>query len=1112
MTSQPLTVYKASAGSGKTFTLAVQYIKLLVTATEPGEYAHVLGVTFTNKATAEMKDRIIVQLYNIANGQSDDYFAALRKAIDDEAKATGNPALRLTDDDIRTRCADALYDILHDYSRFRVQTIDSFFQIILRGLAHELGLMANPQVEISDTEVLTRAIDQIVERLDDEPVVQECLMDMVNQRMEDNKRWDVRGDIKRFGHAIFNEQFLRLGDELRELMADKNRVRTIHAMLVHQRDEAIAGLRETGDIMDEAMRQSGYDYKQFSNGSDIETLVRKLRLASAKDEIVIGSRLQAKLNDDDPQVMLRQADRKPMSPLLDIADTMHSLLRQAANLIKTATWTINSAAISLQHLKELQLLDYIDSEVRTINNETSRFNLSKTPILLARMIKDTDAPFIFEKIGARLHHVMIDEFQDTSRLQWDNFKSLLLESYSRGGRNLVVGDVKQSIYRFRGGDWRTLGYIEDEVKPTPTIVPLDTNYRSERRVVEFNNAFFLAAVPKLDAIHAEREKQLGMEGLFAHAYADVKQQLKPDKPKTGFVKVTLVDKPKKDNSSTPKDDTTEEALDIDQIVVDDVKHTIASLTEQGVRPSDITILVRNRKDGQPILDAMVADPTMPRVVSSEAFLLEASPAIALLIDILRVLDDRVKNNVAHYHMQQVGIDMEAFDNQYDELQQMPLYQLVETLYKWLPKDVAEGQDAYMFALLDAVIDYVQRNAGDTHTFIRFWDDKLHSQPIPANEPDGIRIMTIHQAKGLEFHTVLIPACEWKMEKFKTDTLIWCKPEGEPFQQLKLMPVNGTSKQAANSAYQKTFVEEHLMANLDELNALYVALTRARSNLFIWSTCKLADAAKMQTTAQIMAAVLPAMGMETREIQVEQANDDDPVCITTYTSGDIVASTTKEEADGGRMNARPEPLDVKMFSNGLGVQFRQSNNSKQYLQSLDDAYDTDDELLLAEQSRLLQYIETGHLLHNVLQHIRTAADIPSVLDRMEHEGTISRHGADGVTVTVKRSHIEKWLQRGLDNPQVADWFSPCWTLFNECAIVSLDDNDVPMHRRPDRVMVSADERQVVVVDFKFGKMHSDYEEQVQDYMQLLQGIYPQASVSGYLWFVYSNKVQPIEPKP
>ena len=300
--SHPLTVYKASAGSGKTFTLAIQYIKLLVLAQDADEYAHILGVTFTNKATTEMKDRILSQLFGIAHGlkSSRPYLEALREAL------VGEPDAPQTEEAIRQRCQMALHRILHDYSRFRVQTIDSFFQVILRGLAHELGLTANLQVEISDTEVLAKAVDRIVDRLQDEPVVLDWLLSLVRDQIENNQRWDVRQRVKDFGRTIFNEEYLRRGDQLRQVLADGPFVSRFIRSLQDQIRDAEAGVRDFAQQLETAAEEAGVTFDEFSNGQRTLTgLVQKLR-SGELSEIELSATIQKWA--DDPLLMVKKAD------------------------------------------------------------------------------------------------------------------------------------------------------------------------------------------------------------------------------------------------------------------------------------------------------------------------------------------------------------------------------------------------------------------------------------------------------------------------------------------------------------------------------------------------------------------------------------------------------------------------------------------------------------------------------------------------------------------------------------------------------------------------------------------------------------------------------------
>lgn len=1064
-----LTVYKASAGSGKTFTLAVQYIKLLVLADENGEYARILAVTFTNKATAEMKDRILSQLYGIGHSlpSSQVYFKALKDALTESIVGE-----IYSDDEIRRRCRFALHQILHDYNRFRVQTIDAFFQTILRGLAHELGLTANLQVEISDTEVLSKAVDRIVERLQDEPQVFEWLYSLVRDRIAGDQRWDVTREVKNFGRAIFNEDYLMRGDQLRERLNDTAFMRDFIRKLETIESDAVEEVKGFGIGLEQHVYNAGYSFSDFSNGQTLRTFVEHLK--AGETTVEIGTRIHGWAND--PLALLKKADR--VGAMLELADEVSGNLSMIINRLQVIQYAINSARLALAHLKSLCLLDAINREVTAINAETSRFNLAKTPILLSQMVGESDAPFVFEKIGAMLHHVMIDEFQDTSRLQWKNFRALLIESLAKGGRNLIVGDVKQSIYRWRGGDWRILGDIERTLTPPPVVHNLDTNRRSASTIIHFNNEFFQDAAKRLDEVSMEESRLLPYAFSFAHAYGDVVQQTPGADP--GFVSLSLLN-----SSDYAKREEWEPEI------LNDLKQQIRDLHQQGLPYSCMTILVRNNSDMQPVIASFAEDTDMPPIVSDEAFLLAASPAINLLIAALRVLDDATDTISAYYLRTHIkDYPAEGLDPQ---LSRLPLYELLETLYRELHLDRIAHQDAYLFGFFDAVLDFLHNESADIHSFLAFWEERLSRQAIPAGQVNGIRIITIHKAKGLEFHTVFMPFCTWALERDRATDLLWCSPSVPPYDSLNLLPITPNAKTAPNSVFAREYAESHLLSRLDELNALYVAFTRPVKNFYAWAVGNAEYLNKSRrTVGDLIAAVLAGscvMG--------------EPIVST----GNASREASSAEQMKNRMTPEPTPLDIQMHSYPLSACFRQSNRSQQFIASLtaDDA----EEVEASEHYRQQQYIETGRLLHSVLQQIHKLEDMPRVLDNLEHEGVISRNAADGTYVSVRRSDIEAWFSKGFRDPKIASWFSDDWTIFNECSIISANPETKEMEtHRPDRVMVSADGSQVVVVDFKFGRHHPDYEQQVRNYMQLLSQMYPSAHIEGYLWFVYSSRVQAI----
>jgi ATP-dependent exoDNAse (exonuclease V) beta subunit len=1061
-------VYKASAGSGKTFTLAVHYIKLLVLAETPAEYSHILAVTFTNKATTEMKDRILSQLYGIGNGlpSGETYLQALRESIQKDGLEL--PA----DDELRRRCREALHFILHDYNRFRVQTIDSFFQTILRGLAHELGLTANLQVDISDRDVLSQAVDRLVDRLQDDPVLLDWMMSLVRDQIENNQRWDVTSKVKSFGSAIFNENFVMRGQNLRRVLSDDKAFREFISKVTAISQDVEPTVKALGASLYAMVEGKGLDFTDFSNGNTLRTFADKLRAGDMS--ITPGVKLQQWAYD--PLTLVTVANRKKRPDLIAAADDVSSLLSDILRIYLEQQKAYNSSKLVLNHVKKLRLLANIDEEVALVNAENSRFTLAKTPVLLHSMIGESDAPFVFEKIGAALRHVIIDEFQDTSHLQWLNFKALLLETLAKGGNNLIVGDVKQSIYRFRGGDWRMLGSIETSMTPPPVVRTLDYNFRSLRNVIEFNNQFFEKAVPLMDSVAAKEIELTGEPFSFAQAYADVHQKIPASRPDTGYVRVVSL--PSKEFKDKVEGQTE---------IINQLKEQVRKLHEGGLAYNDMTILVRFKSEAVPIINAFAADPDMPAIISDEAFFFSASEAVQSIISALRVLNDETDVVPASF-LQRIYPDVEPFtDEERIKLLQQPLYELCEALCRRYKISRLRGQEAYLAAFFDELQDFTHRESADIKSFIDYWDEHLSGQTIPSAAIEGIRIITVHKSKGMEFHTLFIPFCSWPfVRQTRKDNLIWCTPDDEPYSELGLIPITPTSM-ALNSVFAKDYARELLLSRIDELNVLYVALTRACNNLLVWTVGDEENLAKPSATVgDLLVSVYPD-GYEYGEAVVEsKAND--------------------EESDN-RLQADRVEVDVPFCNYPVRAVFRQSNSSKQFIV---DAQTTDEQAI--EVSRQRQYIEIGNLLHSVLQQMAVQTDMPRVLDALEHEGIITRTISDGTYVSVSRDDVEKWLKQGFNNDMVSDWFSGRWRLFNECAIISRQsDSDGFDNKRPDRVMVSSDGRRVVVVDYKFGNEHEGYHDQVRAYMKLLSEMYPDAKVEGYLWFVYRGLVKPVRAK-
>ena len=1071
-----LLVYKASAGSGKTFTLAVEYIKHLIL--NPRAYRQILAVTFTNKATAEMKERILQQLYGIwvSDPASEPYLNRIREDLQRKS---------LSEDDIRLAAGTALQYMLHDYSRFRVETIDSFFQSVMRNLARELELSPNLNIELNNTEVLSDAVDSLIEKLTPSSPVLAWLLDYINERIADDKRWNVSNEIKRFGWNIFDEGYIEQGEGLRQQLKAPNTIKLYRNELREMETEALEQMKGFYDQFIGELEAHALTPEDLKGGArGIGSYFRKLRDGRLSDKDTVNATLKNSLDDAKNWATKTSAQK---NEIIRLAETsLLPLLQDAETFRPRNNKIVNSCRLSLQHLNKLQLLAHIDEEVRELNREHNRFLLSDTNALLHNLVRDGDSSFVFEKIGANIRNVMIDEFQDTSRMQWDNFKILLLEGLSQGADSLIVGDVKQSIYRWRNGDWGILNALgtKDASFPFPVRVEtLKTNRRSETNVIRFNNNLFTAAVEYLNMLHL-KELQEDCHPL-QRAYADVAQE-SPRTEAKGYIKATFLEP--------------DEEHDYTELTILSLGEEVQRLLEAGVKLNDITILVRKNKNIPPIADYF--DKTLHlSVVSDEAFRLDASQAICMLIDALRYLsnpEDKVAcaSLMMNYEsgIKKQGGDWdslltakpeealpEAFVTGMETLRLMPLYELLEELFSLFEMKRIEEQDAYLFSFFDAVTEYLQNNSSDLDAFIRYWNETLCNKTIPSGEMDGIRILSIHKSKGLEFHTVLIPFCDWKLENETNNQLIWCSPTEAPFSTLDIVPVNYSSTMA-ESVYRQNYLDERLQLWVDNLNLLYVAFTRAGKNLIFW--CK---KGQKGTMSELLANALPQVAAREGD---ENWDEEEP-----YESGELCPSKYTEtdghlpearKVSANRLAQKPDKLPVHMESMRHDIEFRQSNRSADFIQGVD------------EEESDNRFINRGRLLHTLFSAIETEEDIDNAIDQLVFEGIIGKPETE--------ESIRELTHHAFSLPQVQDWYSGNWHLFNECDIIWQERGELHT-RRPDRVMMRGNE--IVVIDFKFGKQNKKYNKQVQGYMQLLTRMgYLKENIKGYLWYVEEDLIEKV----
>ena len=1069
---KPLTVYKASAGSGKTFTLATEYIRLLVE--NPQCYRNILAVTFTNKATEEMKMRILSQLYGIWKQlpESENYLQNIQKK-------TG-----LAPNVISERAGLALNNLTHNYNYFRVETIDTFFQSVLRNMARELDLTTNLRIGLNDYQVEELAVDQLIEDLTTTDVMLQWILKYVMENISDDKSWNVIAQIKKFGQNIFKDYYKEVSITLEQKMGEAGFFENYTTCLRDLRKAAEEYMKEIGESFFDTLEGEGLSVDDLSSKQrGIASFFNKLR-KGIFDPSIITTTVANHLENIEKWCPKTNPRR---DVVLQVVESSLIQILKCAVEAQEKQWKIfQSSNLTLRHLNQLRLLSSIEKKVRELNETENRFLLSDTQQLLHSLIDGSDSPFIFEKIGTQLQHVMIDEFQDTSTIQWQNFKVLLAETMSHeDGSNLIVGDVKQSIYRWRSGDWRLLNGIENQFNSMlMEIKSLSTNYRSTRNVIDFNNTFFRHAAKveyqALEELECDEREQL------EKAYADVEQKVPDDKKDEGRVTIELL----------PNNEYQESVLE----------HTVEyvrELIDAGVSQKDIAILVRYNNHIPLIAQYFLENLPEVSIVSDEAFRLEASSAVCLMIQALHLLlhpDDQltkaaiVKTWLCTVQGKELTDDQfmiagnnfdeylpEAYIAHFDELLTLPLYELAEKIYAIFQLHRLEGQGAYLCAFYDHLANFVNENTTDIQSFLTEWDENLSKKTIQSDETNGIRLISIHKSKGLEFDHVIIPYCDWTLEKY-SDNIIWCKPNEAPFNDLPIAPIDYSPKMMG-SIYEKEYLHEHLQNTVDNLNLLYVAFTRAAKSLYV-----VGKRGAKNSRSALIELCLPLVAESMPEAQLEGMENNEAAIVFEYgtcqTSQPELPSQNNEKESSNPFLQKSEAISVSIRTYDSKVNFRQSNRSRDFIEGED-----------IDQQR--RYIQAGSILHEIFSTIQTEKDIPEALQRLQFEGILYDE-----EMTAER--ITSMLRKRLSDPRVASWFSPRWTLFNECTILSVEDGEVHEHR-PDRVMTDGNEW--IVVDFKFGHPDPEYHTQVRRYMDLLSSMGHQ-NIKGYLWYVYSNKIEEV----
>ena len=1043
-------ILNASAGSGKTYQLAYKYVRDVVE--QPGIYRHILAVTFTNKATEEMKSRILKEIHLLASGQPSSYLDNLCRELSLDAAT------------VRRRAREVRSKILHDYSRFTVLTIDTFFQRILRAFIKELGIDLNYNVEIETASVLTKSADTLIEQITTDRDLQRWLTDFVQERIDEGKKWDIRDGILTLGGELFKEKnkdalsAARPREELARIVGEA----TAHAAATKKRmqDAAAEAVRIIGDagasVADFPYKGSGFAaYFYAVAGGSFERYGSRAEAACTRDE----------------------AWGKPGSTAQGLRSRLQPLLREMCGLYDENVRAWNTCDLLRENYRSFALLSDLYAKVQQMCDQENMMLLSETKYILSEFIGHNDAPFIYEKVGNRFEHFMIDEFQDTSVKEWENFLPLLQNAMAQSEATsvLIVGDIKQSIYRWRGGDWKILHSQAQRAlgADSTELVNLTENYRSLPAVVDFNNKAIGRVVEAdnraLNATLDEAAARGDMDARTAAGLRDTLQKAYREHAQTprrlggvpGYVSVeTFAERPP-------------------------VVERICEVLDKGFRPRDIMILVRGATDGAKVAAELLdfkrrnEDPRYRfDVMTQEALIVGNAPVSSFIAVALRLAlnpDDSLSRAVYNHYLGR-PFDRPLDDSERDFFRSVRLLSPEEAFERIVMRHALQGdrrQTAYLQAIHEQIISFCATKIADIALFLRWWEETGKNRSLSVEESaTTVEITTIHKAKGLEKRAVLIPYCSWSPDPKSSGTvqnIVWAEARGDGAEAIGRFPVR-YKKAMAESGFSSEYYRELVYAHVDNVNLLYVALTRAAESLHVFIPRK--------------------GGKSVGGLLLQSIGADGDKALLDGTEGRRTATEEGERFEFGRFTG-PVPGGGKA-SDSVHVVLENYPTARADLRlrlPSQRYFEEEDEVELSPRN-------FGILMHKAFEQADDRQQIYEAVQRMRDDGTLSPGEAEA---------LRGMIARVLAHPVAGEWFGGGWQrVRNENEIIVPGAGST---RRPDRVMIRG--TRAVVVDYKFGSRDPGrYRRQVGEYLGLLRQMgYTQCE--GYLWYVKLGEIEKVE---
>ncbi len=1066
---QQLTIYRSSAGSGKTFTLVRAYLRMVLP--QPHLYRHILAVTFTNKATDEMKARILDKLYELSRAD-----VATLAQIQEYQQIKEELAAHRPDPDawVPGQARYILRAILGDYGHFSVSTIESFFQKILRAFARELDIPLGYEVEMNQGYVLDRLIEQLAANIDQEEGLHRLLVNYLLQQLEEEKGWEVFRELQSLGHEIFQEAFV--GKVKAHVDAEENMLDLADSIS----KKAWAGRKKIEGIWKSIARQAlnimedhNLQPQHFNRGTIPNQFIKMLKAEKTEHFDPRGSKtlMEGLENEWKWKTKSKPEYHDAIEAAMDAG--MLRCVREWVDIYGQYEAEYHTHLLFTKTASTFGLLGYLERLLNDYRLEHRLLLISDTSRLLTRVIRETDPPFVYEKAGHYYEHFLLDEFQDTSDLQWENFRPLIEESLGYGRFNLLVGDLKQAIYRWRNGNPQLMVKIEEELQGRVDVQKLQANWRTSAGIVHFNNQLFLAASSLVqDSVDITQDTPniRLLRRFLKTAYEDVVQEPRKMEP-YGHVKLELTEK-----YSRQRAPFVEAGLEW-------LLTWVQECREAGYAFRDMAILVRKNADGVAAARYLMSNSIDVHgkqesisVSSAESLLLESHPQVRWLLASLRMTlrpEDALCQaewwDLEGLLSQGVGIQTDftslsrrALRIRADlkELRALPLYEAVEALTALLPNGMS-SHNAYVLGFLDAVWEYSSREDISISGFMDWWQEERQRKSVQGAETDdAIQILTIHKSKGLEFPVVILPFADWELGLSGKNAIAWVHTAGTVYESdFPVLPVS-INKSMSKSDFADVYEEELLLSYLDNLNMLYVALTRPKYRLYLHGDRKKSEDG-LDTAGQLLRHIVSDPRLRPTELNGEGDS---------WVLGQPEpAPKAKEE----QVNYQQD--DLAMFqSPEEKVEPRVHLRASSWL----------DHHPAGRESK-----ESGLIIHEALSMIKLADEVADAVEDMSLRGRIKREDKD---------FYEKLLTELVTEEAAVGWFTSEWDIRTEASILDADGRE----KRPDRVLVR--DNRAIVIDFKTGVESTKHHKQIQVYKALMNDLGYECT-EGYLYYTFTRSI-------